>query len=150
MLLHVTFGVVLLFSEKKRGKVADLPPTFFRHSGVKRTKIASKKQLIYKKAQLKYMGKKQRNPNKRLPPPPPKDKTARQADVDRLHKQLIEANLADDLGKATNIFELMEKYVETGESESGTIPIPDYKRTLDYIFTTKANLHSSLKLRYIG
>jgi hypothetical protein len=96
------------------------------------------------------MGKKQRNPNKRLPPPPPKDQEARRADIERLQNQLKDANLADDLGKATNIYELMETFVETGESKSGTIPIPDYKRSLDYIFTSKANIHSSLKLRYTG
>ena len=95
------------------------------------------------------MGKKQRDPKKSQPPPPPKDHQARRDDIDRLQKQLKESNLADDLSKITDIYERMETFVETGESCSGSIPLPAYKRSLDYIFTTKSHLSSSLKLRVV-
>ena len=95
------------------------------------------------------MGKKQRDPKKQQPPPPPKDLDERRKDIDRLQQQLKESNLADDLYKITDIYQRMETFVESGESCSGSIPLPAYKRSLDYIFTTRPHLHSSLKLRVV-
>ena len=95
------------------------------------------------------MGKKQRDPKKQQPPPPPKDLDARRKDINRLQQQLKESNLADDLYKITDIYQRMETFVESGEPCSGSIPLPAYKRSLDYIFTTTPHLHSSLKLRVV-
>ena len=96
------------------------------------------------------MGKKQRDPRKAQPPPPPKDEAARQRDIDNVKRKLEEANLSDDLSRMTDIYQRMETFVRTGNADTGSIPLTGYKRTLDYIFTPKANLHSSMKLRYTG
>jgi hypothetical protein len=96
------------------------------------------------------MGKKQRDPKERLPPPPPKDEAARRADMDNIKQKLEEANLAADLARITDIFQRMDVFVKTGEADTGSIPLEGYKRTLDYIFTPKGNVHSSMKLRYTG
>ena len=96
------------------------------------------------------MGKKQRDPRKAQPPPPPKDRQAREKDIASIKEKLVESNLADDLSRMTDIYDRMETFIETGAADTGSIPLPAYKRALDYIFTPRANLHSSLKLRYIG
>jgi len=96
------------------------------------------------------MGKKQRDPKKQKPPPPPKDEAARRRDIDAIKQKLTEANLADDLSRITDIFERMETFISTGNADSGSIPLPEYKRALDYVFTPRAHLHSSMKLRYTG
>ena len=54
--------------------------------------------------------------------------------------------LVEDLSRITNIFEIMDNFIETGESVSGKILIPEYKRKIEYVFNSKENIKSKLNL----
>ena len=93
------------------------------------------------------MGKKQRG-NK--PPAIPKTREERTQDIENLKAKLVQSGLDADLCRITDIYERMDKFVETGNCDSGSIALTGYQRALDYAFPTRKNTVSSIKIRHVG
>lgn len=94
------------------------------------------------------MGKKQRK--QKVEPPPPKDEEARKTEIDEIKQKLVMSGLAEDLAQMTEIYEIMDTFVTTGQSAAGSIKLEGYQRQLDYVFSSKARIVSWMKMRYTG
>ena len=70
----------------------------------------------------------------------------RKKDIQEIKDKLNILGLVEDLSRITNIFEIMDNFIETGESVSGKILIPEYKRKIEYVFNSKENIKSKLNL----
>ena len=70
----------------------------------------------------------------------------RKKDIKEIKDKLNILGLVEDLSRITNIFEIMDNFIETGESVSGKILIPEYKRKIEYVFNSKENIKSKLNL----
>ena len=70
----------------------------------------------------------------------------RKSEIQEIKDKLNMLNLTEDLARITNIFELMENFVETGESVSGKIMLPEYRKKIEYVFNSKANVKCILNI----
>tara|TARA_Y100001970_G_C13794926_1_gene632091 strand:- start:25 stop:303 length:279 start_codon:yes stop_codon:yes gene_type:complete len=89
------------------------------------------------------MGKKSRKEKKDIVY---KSKDERDNDIQEIKNKLNILGLTEDLARITNIFEIMDNFIETGESVSGKIMLPEYKRKIDYIFNSKQKTKSTLNI----
>lgn len=72
----------------------------------------------------------------------------RQEEIDKIKQKISVMGLTDDLGRITNIFEIMDEYVEQGNPISGSIKLEGYNRVIDYIFPVKKQINLSLNIRF--
>lgn len=70
----------------------------------------------------------------------------RNKEIQEIKDKLNILGLSEDLSRITNIFEIMDNFIETGESVSGKILIPEYKRKIEYVFNSKENIKCKLNL----
>lgn len=75
-----------------------------------------------------------------------KSKEERINDIQEIKDKLNILGLTEDLARITNIFEIIDKFIETGESVSGKILLPEYKRKIEYIFNSKKSIKSTLNI----
>jgi hypothetical protein len=75
-----------------------------------------------------------------------KSKEERIHDIQEIKDKLNILGLTEDLSRITNIFEIIDTFIETGESVSGKIMLPEYKRKIEYIFNKKKNFKSYLNI----
>ena len=70
----------------------------------------------------------------------------REKEIQEIKDKLNILNLTDDLGRITDIFEIMENFIKTGESVSGKIMLPEYKKKIEYVFNSKENVKCILNI----
>ena len=75
-----------------------------------------------------------------------KTKEDREKETAEIINKLKILGLEDDLGRITNIFEIIENFIETGESVSGKILLNEYKRKVEYVFNNKKNTKCILNI----
>ena len=92
------------------------------------------------------MGGKKRK-EKKLPPVL-RNKEERINEINEIKSKISLMGLTDDLGRITDIFDIMDKYIETGQSLTGSIKLEGYSRILDYIFPAKKNIKLTINIRY--
>ena len=94
------------------------------------------------------MGKKSRKKDKA--PKSPKGIEDREKEIRTIKEKLDNSGLGEDLSRITNIFDIMDEFVNTGVSSTGSIKLEGYDRTLDYVFTSNPNTISWMNIRYTG
>jgi len=92
------------------------------------------------------MGRKIRKDKKA--PPVLRNEEERIAEINEIKSKIALMGLTDDLGRITDIFDIMDKYIETGQSLTGSIRLEGYYRILDYIFPSKKNIKLMINIRY--
>lgn len=70
----------------------------------------------------------------------------REKEINEIKDKLKILGLVENLSRITNIFEIMDTFVETGESVSGKILLNEYKKRIDYVFNGKKNIKCTLNI----
>ena len=93
------------------------------------------------------MGKKQRKKDKDKEKNK-EEKTLEQriAEIDVLRDKLKLLGLTEDLAQITNIFDIMDEYIEKNISMSGTIKIEGYNKKIEYVFPKAKHLKPLLNI----
>ena len=91
-----------------------------------------------KKQRKKYKDKEKNKEEKTL--------EQRIAEIDVLRDKLKLLGLTEDLAQITNIFDIMDEYIEKNISMSGTIKIEGYNKKIEYVFPKAKHLKPLLNI----
>ena len=91
------------------------------------------------------MGGKRRKEKK---PPVLRTQEEREQEISVIKNKISIMGLTDDLGRISNLFEVMEEYIQNGKTLTGSIKLEGYNRVIDYVFPEKKNINLMLNIRY--
>lgn len=97
------------------------------------------------------MGKKQRNPKRanRIKGRPQKTREEREIFRETIKNKMAAMSLDNELLEPIKIFyEKIDKFVNTGEHETGNIDFPQINRTIYYNFTNTKGIECTTAMKY--
>lgn len=78
---------------------------------------------------------------------PMKTYEQRQEFADNIKKQLsVNFGLCGNIPEINQLYIILEEFVKTGESVSGSIPFPEAKRNIQYILSNRAHVQCQVNL----
>ena len=69
-------------------------------------------------------------------------------EINEIKEKLKNHGLTESFENINKLFEIFDKYIETGISETGKLPLPGLKREIHYILTSKYHVQNNITLKY--
>ena len=77
-----------------------------------------------------------------------KTKEQREKEINEIKEKLESHGLSSSFENINKLYNIFDKYIEDGISDTGKLPLPGLKREIHYILTSKSHIVNNICLKY--